>query len=177
MDNLPGPSVDDVMFKLTGFDDKLQKYEIAPEVTQHQAYYTNRGGYSGRGRGQYRGGYSGRGRGQYRGGYRGRGSYTTAGRGFPQQFGQPAGRGSYSKNNQRPTCQICGKYGNPAFKCFKRFDQSYNVEEMKHVLTTMRMSEAAGMSGPSWYTDTAATHHVTNDPQHSMCSLPYEGSN
>ena len=164
MDNLHGLIFDDVMFKLTGFDDKLQKYETAPEATSHQAYYTHRGGYSGRGRGQYRGGY------------RGRGSYTTAGRGFPQQFVQPASRSSYSENDQRPTCQICGKYGHPAFKCFKRFDQSYNVEEMKHALATMRLSEAAGSSGLNWYTDTGATHNVTNDPQHLLSSLPYEGS-
>ena len=51
IDTLPGPSLDDVMFKLTGFEDKLQKYETAPEATQHQAFYTNRGGYFGRSRG------------------------------------------------------------------------------------------------------------------------------
>lgn len=164
IDTLPGPSLDDVMFKLTGFEDKLQKYETAPEATQHQAFYTNRGGYFGRSRGQYRGGY------------RGRGSYTTAGRGFPQQFGQQEGRGTTSDNDHRPTCQICGKYGHPAFKCFKRFDQTYNVEAMKNALATMRLSDGAGGSGPSWYTDTAATHHVTNDPHHFFSALPYEGS-
>lgn len=92
MDNLHGLSFDDVMFKLTGFDDKLQKYETAPEATSHQAYYTHRGGYSGRGRGQYRGGY------------RGRGSYTTADRGFPQQFGQPASRNS--ENDHQPVKSV-----------------------------------------------------------------------
>lgn len=164
MDTLPGPSFDDVAFKLTGFEDKLQKYETAPETTPDQAYYTNRGGYSGRSRGHHRGGY------------RGREPYTTAGRGFPQQFGQQAGRGAPLANDQRPTCQICRKYGHPAFKCFKRFDQSYNVEEMKHALATMRLSDVACGSGPSWYTDTAATHHVTNDPHHLLSALPYEGS-
>ena len=165
MDTPPGPSFEDVTFKLIGFDDKLKKYETVPEATPHQAFYTNRGGYSGRGRGQYRGGY------------RGRGSYSTAGRGFPQQFGQQAGRGSSSTaTDQRPTCQICGKYGHPAFKCYKRFDESYNVEEMKHALATLRLSEDARNSGPNWYTDTAATHHVTNDPHHLLSAYPYEGS-
>lgn len=88
MDTPPGPSFEDVMFMLIGFDEKLQKYEAAPEATAHQAFYTNRGGYSGRVRGQYRGGY------------RGRGSYSTAGRGFPQQFGQQAGRGSSSSSSE-----------------------------------------------------------------------------
>lgn len=73
MDLLPETRLDDIVHKLTGFDDKLQAYESSSsEVTPHQAYYVHRGGYSGRGRGQNRGGY------------RGRGSYSTQGRGFPQ---------------------------------------------------------------------------------------------
>ena len=47
---------------------------------------------------------------------------------------------------------------------------------MKNALATMRLSDGAGGSGPSWYTNTAATHHVTNDPHHFFSALPYEGS-
>lgn len=61
MDLIPAPSLDDVMAKLISFDDKLQTYATSSDVTPHQAFYTNRGGYSGRGRGQSRGGYRGRG--------------------------------------------------------------------------------------------------------------------
>ena len=71
VDLFPETRLDDIVHKLTGFDDKLQAYESPTEVSAHQAYYVNRGGYSGRGRGQNRGGY------------RGRGSYSTQGRGFP----------------------------------------------------------------------------------------------
>lgn len=162
MDTPPGPCFEDVMYKLIGFEDKLQKYESPPEVTQHQAFYTDRGGYSNRGRGQNRGGYIGR------------GYYTTQGRGFPQQFGQQAGRRS-SQSDQRPTCQICGKYGHPAYKCYRCFDQSFQVEEMKHALATMKFSDGSGGSGPDWHPDTAATHHITNDPQHLLSAVPYEG--
>lgn len=105
MDSTPGPCFDDVAYKLTGFDDKVRAYEATVEPSPHQAYYVNRGGYSGRGRGQSRGGY------------RGRGAYSTQGRGFLQQFGQGAYQGRGSSNNQRPTCQICGKYGHHAYKC------------------------------------------------------------
>ena len=59
MDQYPGLCFEDVVHKLTSFDDKLKAYEQVQEVTPHQAYYTNRGGYSGRGRGKYRGGYCG----------------------------------------------------------------------------------------------------------------------
>ena len=105
MDVFPGPCFEDVVHKLTGFDDKLRTYQQQTDVSPHQAFYANRGGYSGRGRGQNRGGY------------RGRGSYSTQGRDFPQQFGQGVQRSSSASDNQRPTCQICGKYGHPAYKC------------------------------------------------------------
>lgn len=108
MDSPQAPSLDDVISRLTAFEDKLRTYEVTSEVTHHQAFYTNRGGYSGRGRGQNRGGYRGRG-------------YSTQGRGFYQQFSQSGGRGS-QQNSSRPTCQICGKHGHFAYKCYRRFD-------------------------------------------------------
>lgn len=61
MDALPAPSLDDVMSKLISFDDKLQTYAASSDITPHQAFYTERDGYSGRGRGQHRAGYRGRG--------------------------------------------------------------------------------------------------------------------
>ncbi|KAG7554441.1 Retrotransposon Copia-like N-terminal [Arabidopsis suecica] len=63
MDLPTSPSFDDVLYKLTNFDDKLQKYEAPTDINPHQAFYTvvdnnphqafytARGGYSGRGRG------------------------------------------------------------------------------------------------------------------------------
>ena len=59
MDAIPAPSLDDVMSKLISFEEKVQAYTSSSKITPHQAFYTNRGGYSGRGRGQYRGGYRG----------------------------------------------------------------------------------------------------------------------
>ena len=46
MDVFPGPSYEDVVFKLIGFNDKLSTYESPTDVSMHQAFYTNRGGYS-----------------------------------------------------------------------------------------------------------------------------------
>lgn len=73
IDSYPGICFKDVVFKLIGFDDKLQAYEGATEVSPHQPFYTYRGGYANRGRG-------------HRGGYRGIRSYSTQGRGFHQQI-------------------------------------------------------------------------------------------
>lgn len=40
----------------------------------------------------------------------------------------------------------------------------------------MKLSEPSDPNGPNWFADTAATHHVTNDPQHQLSAVPYEGS-
>ena len=96
-DNYPAPCFEDIVYKLTGFEDKQQSYQPPVDVTPHQAFYTNRGCYFGRGRRRYIGGY------------RGRGSYTTQGRGFPQLFGQSAQCPQNTADN-RPTCQICSTY-------------------------------------------------------------------
>lgn len=68
MDTLPAPCLDDIMSKLIAFEDKVQDYDVTNEVVPHQAFYTDRGEYSGRGRGQHRGGNRGR-------------NYSTQGRG------------------------------------------------------------------------------------------------
>lgn len=133
MDKVLGPCLEDVVYKLTNFEDKLQAYQVSSKSNPHQVFYTDKGGYSGQGRGQ-----------NNRGGSRGgRNSYSTQGRGFPQQFGQGNTRGSYSDN--RPTCQICEKYGHAAFKCYKRFDQNYQTDEAFQALAAMKISDSHGV--------------------------------
>ena len=164
MDSYPAPCFEDIVYKLTGFEDKLQSYQPTVDVSPHQAFYTNRGGYSGRGRGGYRGGY------------RGRGSYTTQGRGFPQQFGQSAQRSSNGAGagaGNRPTCQICGKYGHSANACYRRFDLHFAVAEQQpqaNVLTTNYQA------GAEWYPDSGSSHHVTSSAQHLDTSQEYSGT-
>ena len=53
-------------------------------------------------------------------GYRGGINTSIRGRG---QGAQGGGRGNYS--NQKPICQVCGKAGHIAIKCYHRFDLSY----------------------------------------------------
>ena len=133
MDSIPAPTLDEVMSKLVSYEDKLQTYSASTEVTPHQAFYTDRGGYSGRGRGQSRGGYRGHG-------------YSTQGRGFYQQVGQSSGRGG-SQNTSRPTCQICGKFGHSAYKCYRRFDQHFQQTEFPQANMIMRSAEEADYGG------------------------------
>lgn len=61
-----------------------------------------------------------------------RGNYGTRGRGLNQQIQSPAG-------SQAPlilVCQICGKYGHSAYKCYKRFD--HNSDDLPQALAAMR---------------------------------------
>uniref|UniRef100_M4DMN8 Integrase catalytic domain-containing protein n=1 Tax=Brassica campestris TaxID=3711 RepID=M4DMN8_BRACM len=150
------------MAKLTAFEDKVQAYSVSNEVVPHQAFYTDRGGYYGRGRGQHRGGYRGRG-------------YSTQGRGFYQQFGQTGGRSSQNSSS-RPTCQICGRFGHSAFKCYKRFDPHFQQTEAPQAMAAIRTSEDVDYEANEWYPDTAATHHITSSAQNLQNAQPYSGS-
>lgn len=161
MDSVSEMRFEDAVFKLVTFDDKLQIYNQAPDVNPHLAFHAGRG-YSNRGRGGY----------TNRGGYRGRGShsYSTRGRGFTQQFAGGSGSGS----NTRPTCQICGKFGHSAVKCYNRFDQAYeNPDNLHNALTVMKLTDE---DGNEWYPDSAASAHITNNGSQLHSSEPYLGN-
>lgn len=163
MDSVQPMSFEDVVFKLTNFEDKLQVYNQAAEVSPHMAFHTGRG-YNNRRRGSY----------NNRGGYRGRGfnAYSTRGRGFQQQFS-----GSGSNSGTRPTCQICGRYGHSAAKCYNRFDQEYLSPENVHTtLTTMKLSDQTHHSGHEWYPDSGASAQIINNSSQLHTSEPYLGN-
>ncbi|WVZ57933.1 hypothetical protein U9M48_008261 [Paspalum notatum var. saurae] len=79
---------------------------------------------------------------------------------FSGRQGPPSS--SSGPDGERPTCQLCGKIGNTVFRCFKRFDTTFNgVQENKTA------SVAAGPSAynidTNWYSDTGATDHITGE--------------
>lgn len=57
---------------------------------------------------------------------RGRSGYSTRGRGFHQHINQQT-QGPHL--NQRPICQLCGKYGHVVAKCWHRFDNNFHPTE------------------------------------------------
>jgi histone deacetylase 1/2 len=101
----------------------------------------------------------------------------------------------------RPTCQICSKISHVASCCFKRYDPAYlgagndgRYKERQLAAFTNRSANAAATNtranntnnisygatpsypiDPTWYTDTAATDHFTNDLAKLSVYEPYNG--
>ena len=96
-----------------------------------------------------------------------------------------ANRGGYNssnKNHDQPSvvCQICGKIGHSAKKCYFRFDLSYQEASplpTKHGLVAMR-SNSNNTWDSAWHADTGATHHFTNDVNNlTLQQSDYAGAN
>ena len=164
MDSSQDPVFDDIIPRLTAFDDRLQSYNKNTGVTPHLAFHTTRGRpFFNRNRGRGRGG---------------RDFFSTRGRGFPQHISSSSSsRSSVSSDgDSRPVCQICGKTGHMAMKCWHRFDNSYQLDEMHNALAALRISEITDGAGHEWFPDTGASAHVTNSPAHLHQANPYLGS-
>ncbi|KAI0498944.1 hypothetical protein KFK09_019842 [Dendrobium nobile] len=70
------------------------------------------------------------------------------------------------------TCQICGKNGHSAIKCWHRHDDQYNTEQPNNVLFTSPVPPPP----TEWYLDSGASSHLTSDPTQLQNSQPYTGS-
>ena len=69
-----------------------------------------------------------------------------------------------NSNNRAPfqaglICQVCGKEGHPAYRCFKRFNRSVTGPPQKFA------SAATSSYGvdTNWYMDSGATDHITSE--------------
>jgi hypothetical protein len=55
-------------------------------------------------------------------------------------------------------CHVCGKLGHTTLRCWKRFDKNYNgPDKVANAVSTSYNLD------PAWYTDSAATDHITGD--------------
>ncbi|KAL1194204.1 Retrovirus-related Pol polyprotein from transposon RE2 [Cardamine amara subsp. amara] len=61
-------------------------------------------------------------------------------------------------------------------KCWHRFDNSYQHEELPAAMTAMRITEITEQGGQEWYPDTGASAHVTSSPHHLQQAKVYRGS-
>lgn len=167
MSRFPPPTFNDVISEISGFDTRLQSYEAVSDVTPNLAFQTQRSGYNST--------HQGRGNSSNRFGSRGRGGYSTRGRGFSQQVntsGWNQSQNSGGSNNPRPVCQICGRTGHSALKCWNRFDNSYQSEDTPQALAAHQVSDN---SGREWVTDSGASAHITSTETPLTAATPYSG--
>ena len=141
VDSNPSLSLDEVASKLRGYDDRLQSYGTEASISPHVAFNVTQSdsGYFRNNRGRGRSNNS-----------RGRSSFSTRGRGFHQQISSSAGSQS---GNSSVVCQICGKTGHHALKCWHRFDNSYQYEDLPMALATMRITDVTDHQGHEWIPD------------------------
>ncbi|PKU75882.1 Retrovirus-related Pol polyprotein from transposon TNT 1-94 [Dendrobium catenatum] len=113
---------------------------------------------------------------------------ATRGRGKGRgRSNQNHGRNSYSNpsqpnkstsnrgvNTSKPpiNCQICGKYGHSAIKCWHRHDDQYNADPPN----TAFFSSPSPHTSSEWYLDSGASTHLTSDQTQFQSSQPYTGS-
>lgn len=150
----PAPSFNDVVSDVQGFDLKLQSYEDNTKVNPHEAFATQQSAPG------YNPNYRGRGR---SGGYRGRGGYSSRGRGFPQHQST-----NNNAQSERPTCQICGRPGHTALKCYNRFDNNFQPPA---AFSSLRVADDR-----DWVPDSGATAHITSSAANLQGVHPYEGN-
>lgn len=78
------------------------------------------------------------------------------------------GRGSYfsqdAASSSRPTCQICGKLGHTALRCYQR-QESSSFSDSPQPSPQAYYSSSVLPAEDTWYPDTGATHHITNELQ------------
>jgi hypothetical protein len=103
--------------------------------------------------------------------------YRGTGRGQYHPRSRGASNIGNSYGNQRPVCQLCGKTGHMAPKCFRRFDLAYQRDvspSESHALSTISTNSANNSDS---HPDTGATHHVTaNMANLSLRNEDYHGT-
>lgn len=73
----------------------------------------------------------------------------------------------------RPECQICGKTGHTAIRCWHRWDFSYQAQEdLPQDLTATSLTDP---QDPNIYADMGANAHILNNPSMVSNLVPYHG--
>jgi hypothetical protein len=92
-----------------------------------------------------------------------------------------SGRGSFHNNNprsngrsvtNRPQCQVCGKIGHTADRCWHRFDENFTPDQ-KHVAAAATNSYNVDTN---WYMDSGATDHITGELDKLVVRDKYHGA-
>ncbi|CAA0809936.1 Unknown protein [Striga hermonthica] len=151
-------TIDDAYNYLLAFEARQLQYQAEAKINVGStANYAGRGGPS---RGRGRGTPSTRARG--RGGF----ALTNQGRG---SRGPPF---STDRPNRGPPCQICGRSGHTAIRCWYRMDESYQDDPPSAAVA----ATSSYKIDPNWYVDTGATDHIINDLDRLTFREQYHGN-
>ena len=75
----------------------------------------------------------------------------------------------HSSSVNKPLCQICGKTGHIALKCFHHFDMNFqNSQSSSKGFVSVTTTD-------SWFLDSGATNHVTTDGKSLNAKTEYSG--
>ncbi|KAF8399498.1 hypothetical protein HHK36_015364 [Tetracentron sinense] len=102
-------------------------------------------------------------------------------------FGRSRGRGGRGGQagrnngiNNRPQCQLCGKFGHTVHSCYHRFDITFQAQTSTN--QTQNQGQISAMvatphsvGDDSWFLDSGATHHLTQSSANLINSTPYSG--
>jgi hypothetical protein len=99
-----------------------------------------------------------------------RGSGHRHGRGRGNMGGRGSSGSSNNNSSSRPQCQLCGKIGHTAKKCWYGYEDDSTVEQRNTAL-------AASPGGDdNWYTNSGATDHITETLDKLTMHDPYLGT-
>ncbi|KAF6159330.1 hypothetical protein GIB67_032101 [Kingdonia uniflora] len=76
-------------------------------------------------------------------------------------------------NDTRPSCKICGRRNHATSDCYHQHDPAYQNSSTPQALAAMTINDRRNSS---WYPDTGATVHMTNNPGNLTHVHPYFGS-
>jgi len=101
------------------------------------------------------------------------GNVNDGGRGGRGGFWRGGGRGHGPSWQQGVFCQVCGKEGHDAIRCFKRFDHNYKGPHQKSVSAATTNSYGVDTN---WYVDFGATDHITGELERLTVRDKYNGT-
>ncbi|KAL5545398.1 hypothetical protein UlMin_005085 [Ulmus minor] len=86
--------------------------------------------------------------------------------------------GRNNSNTSKPQCQLCGKFGHTVQNCYHRFNitfqaqQSTENSQAQNPMSAM-VATPNTVADESWYLDSGATHHMTQNASTLSNSTPY----
>ncbi|KAG7960165.1 hypothetical protein I3843_10G109400, partial [Carya illinoinensis] len=70
-------------------------------------------------------------------------------------------RGTGRDSTHSEVCQICGKHGHIALKCWERFNHSLQPDDIPQALAAMTLNDPS--NDAEWTVDTGAFAHMTGN--------------